>query len=97
MTTSRARAVLFTKKGCLPCLKTKDLLNQLLTDSPDLGDVVSIMWKENHSALVESYNLELYPTLLIIDEEGTAVGRIVGGQLVRSVLPGVLTTLGALS
>lgn len=95
MTTSKPKAVLFTKKGCLPCIKTKDYHNQIVAESPELAGTIVFMAKENHSALVESYQLDKYPTLLLL-EDGICRGRVVGGKLVRWVLPGVMTLLGAL-
>jgi len=95
MTTSN-HAVLFTKQTCLPCTKTKDHLSEILRDQPGLGRYVSVLQKENHSALVEAYDLNLYPTLLVVYSLGEELARITGGQAVRDDIKGILTTLRAL-
>ena len=90
MTTSRQRAVLFTKEDCKPCELTKELVFAL---KPSLHENLSVMRKENHSALVEAYELELYPTLLIVDDHGEEISRIVGGQKIRDNIVNLLQTL----
>ena len=47
---------------------------------------LSILKKENHSALVEAYELNLYPTLLIVGPNGTELDRVVGGAAIRDVI-----------
>ena len=42
-----------TKEDCGPCLKTKEALNEILESEPKFGECISVMKKENHSALVE--------------------------------------------
>ena len=86
MTTSRTHAVLFTKEKCKPCIETKLFIGDFLDVHPPLTDVLSILKKENHSALVEAYNLELYPTLLIVGPNGTELDRVVGGAAIRDVI-----------
>ena len=90
MTISRQRAVLFTKDNCKPCELTKELVFAL---KHSLHENLSVMKKENHSALVAAYELELYPTLLIVDDHGEEQSRIVGGQKIRDNIVNVLTTL----
>ena len=92
---SRRHAILFTKDECAPCFKTKVHVATLLQGRPELGEVFSQMQKEYHSALVAAYDLNLYPTLLIVDQnikgdETDEVERFVGGKLVREVLEGKL-------
>ena len=90
--TSRLHAVLFTKENCGPCLKTKEFLNNLLDGDYRLGDTISVLQKENHSALVEAYGLNLYPTLLIVGPNGIEIQeRIVGGKKIRENLKELLT------
>lgn len=86
MTTSRTHAVLFTKEKCGPCIKTKEFIYDLLEHNLSLTETLSFMKKENHSALVESYNLELYPTLLIVGPNGLELERVVGGAAVRDCI-----------
>lgn len=94
MTTAN-HAVLFTKENCLPCTKTKDHLRQIYEDDNDLGRYISVMKKENHSALVESYDLNLYPVLLIVGPNGVELDRVVGGESIRKNLKGILIALRA--
>ena len=95
MTTSRTHAVLFTKEKCKPCIETKLFIGDFLDVHPPLTDVLSILKKENHSALVEAYELNLYPTLLIVGPNGTELDRVVGGQEIRNNLKGILIALRA--
>lgn len=90
--TSRLHAVLFTKENCGPCLKTKEFLNDLLYGDYRLGETVSVMKKENHFALVDAYDLNLYPTLLVVGPQGIEIQeRIVGGKKIRENLEELLT------
>ena len=92
MTTSDVahRAVLFCKQNCGPCELTKEFVFAL---RPQLTEYLSIMQKENHSALVVAYNLELDPTLLVVDEYGKELQKIVGGKNVREHLVNILNTI----
>ena len=84
--TSRLHAVLFTKEGCPPCIKTKEYAYDILENNLDLAETISFMKKEYHSALVETYSLSLFPTLLIVGPNGLEVQRFVGGKAIREVL-----------
>ena len=86
MPISRLHACLFTKEACPPCIKTKEFAYDILEKHLHLGETISFLKKENHSALVESYQLNLYPTLLIVGPNGLEIERIVGGKAVREVL-----------
>ena len=86
MTTSRTHAVLFTKDKCKPCIQTKEFIYDLLENNLSLVDGLSFLKKENHSALVEAYELNLYPTLLIVGPNGTELDRVVGGAAIRDVI-----------
>ena len=85
-TSSRVHAVLFTKDKCKPCTETKLFISDFLDHYPGLADGLSILKKENHSALVEAYNLELFPTLLITGPNGHEFERVVGGQAIRDCI-----------
>jgi hypothetical protein len=95
MTSSANHAVLFTKEHCLPCTLTKDYLREIYEEDTDLANYISVMKKENHSALVESYDLNLYPTLLIVGPNGLELDRLIGGQAIRNNLHGILIALRA--
>ena len=95
MTSSANHAVLFTKERCLPCTKTKDYLREIYEEDTDLANYISVMKKENHSALVESYELNLYPTLLIVGPNGLELDRVVGGKEIRKNLKGILIAIRA--
>ena len=92
MTTSDVahRAVLFCKQDCAPCQATKDFVFALKSN---LTEYLSIMQKENHPALVAAYELNLYPTLLVVDEYGHELQKIVGGKNVRENLVNILNTI----
>ena len=92
-TSSHLHAVLFTKEHCGPCIKTKKFIDDLFEASPGLADELSILKKENHSALVEAYGLQLYPTLLIVGPNGIELDRFVGGNAIRDVIEGKLTQI----
>jgi len=84
--TSRLHAVLFTKEACKPCALTKEHLYDVLENNLGLNETISVMKKENHSALVEAYELNLYPTLLVVGPNGLEQERIVGGKAIREIL-----------
>ena len=86
MRTSRTHAVLFTKEACAPCIQTKEFVYDVLEENLDLGETISFMKKENHSALVAAYELNLYPTLLITGPNGLEMDRVVGGKNIREVI-----------
>ena len=86
MTTSRTHAVLFTKENCGPCTKTKEFIYDLLEHSLALNETLSFMKKENHGALVEAYDLNLYPTLLVVGPGGLELDRVVGGAAIRDCI-----------
>jgi len=86
MTTSRTHAVIFTKDRCAPCAKTKEFIYDLLENNLALTETLSFLKKENHSALVEAYNLELFPTLLITGPNGMEIERVVGGAAIRDCI-----------
>ena len=84
-------AVLFTKENCKPCELTKTFVAEEV--DPLFYEYLSIFRKENHTALVTAYNLETYPTLLIVDAEGFEIDRVVGGKAIRSLLNQFLTEI----
>ena len=86
MQTSRTHAVLFTKEKCKPCVQTKEFVCDLLEDRLSLCETISFMKKENHSALVEAYNLDLFPTLLITGPSGLMIDKVVGGAAIRDCI-----------
>ena len=51
------------------------------------------MKESKYPVLVEEYNVDLFPTLLIIDSEGEEMGRIVGGRNIAMDIRGVLFAL----
>jgi len=91
-----SRALLFCKDNCGPCQVTKDFLDVLLTEVPALGNYITVMDKDNHTALVGIYGLDKFPSLLMVDSDGEEIARLVGGQLVREDLRGVLFALRAI-
>ena len=95
MTSSANHAVLFTKEHCLPCTLTKDYLREIYEEDTDLANYISVMKKENHSALIAAYGLTVYPTLLIVSPSGLQLDQVVGGEAIRKNLKGILIALRA--
>ena len=92
-TKTSSHAVLFTKDQCSPCTGAKTKLKEVLEETPEFANAISVMQKENHPALVSAYDLALFPTLLIVDSLGEEQDRIVGGNKIIEQLKGVLFTL----
>lgn len=94
---TKPHAVLFTKEECAPCFKTKVHVATLLGGRPELGEYFSQLAKENHPALIAAYEIDLYPTLLITDQnikgENNEIRRVVGGKAVRAELESILETI----
>ena len=86
MTTSDPRKLVFFKKeGCGPCELALARLQSVLTSNPEFEEHVTILQKENHTALVEAYELKMYPTVLILNQEMDEIGRKVGVNTMPSV------------
>jgi hypothetical protein len=94
MTTAN-HAVLFTTANCIPCTETKDYLREVLESDNDLGNYISVMDRHNHASLVESYDLAIYPVLLIVGPNGIELDRVSGGKQIRNNLKGILIALRA--
>lgn len=87
-----SKAILFTKEDCPPCIQTKEFINSSI-DEYLAAEHLVVMKKENHSALVVAYELERYPTLLLVNGQGEETNRIVGGQYIREQLQYILEGL----
>jgi thiol-disulfide isomerase/thioredoxin len=82
MTTSKpARLVFFKKKGCEPCKAAAEALQLVLNEYPQYESFVSVIFKENAPSLVAAYELELYPTVLIMDKDRNELSRKVGSSM----------------
>ena len=86
MPISKDHILLFTKEACPPCEQTKEFLFDTLEKNLELWQVVTVMRKEHHKTLVETYELDLFPTLLTVGPNGMEMDRVVGGKAVREVL-----------
>ena len=84
-----SKAILFTKEDCLPCAQTKVFIESTI-DEYLAAEYLVVMKKENHSALVAAYELELFPSLLLITDTGEESSRIVGGKNIRSQIDYIL-------
>ena len=84
--TSKARFVLFKKENCKPCARLQKYLDKYLPDHLDYAEHLSVMQIENHTALRHAYDLDLFPTLLIVDGEGKELDRIVGGKNIEGTI-----------
>jgi len=91
------KALLFTKEYCIPCTLTKDNMVIMLKELPELKSYITTLQKEKHESLVETYKIEKFPSLLIVDGEGQEMTRLVGGQVIREDLRGVLIALRAVN
>ena len=83
MTTSEGRPyklVFFKKDDCGPCVQVMENLQKVLFNSPEYAELVTVMQKENHSALVAAYELSLYPTVLILDKDNNEISRKIGAK-----------------
>ena len=85
-----SKAVLFTKENCAPCLNLKASLARLPDDKTEH---LTIMNSENHPALVAAYELEKFPTLLLLNTEGEEITRIIGGKKIEANLLNTLNTI----
>ena len=83
---SKKRFVIFKKNNCTPCGRLQKYLDHYLPQHPEYEEHTSILQVENHSALREAYDIRLFPTLLIVDNEGIEVDRIVGGKNIHETI-----------
>jgi hypothetical protein len=67
-------------KNCAPCLNASAALDKVLKKHPEFTSYTSQLWKENHPSLVVSYELELFPTLIILDKALDEINRVVGSK-----------------
>lgn len=91
-----SKAILFTKEDCLPCAQTKLFISDVC-DEQLVHDYLVVMQKENHSALVAAYELEMFPTLLVVTGTGEESSRIVGGKNIRTQIEYILRGLNEAS
>ncbi len=87
-----SKAILFTKSDCAPCLNTKQFIKDDI-DENLAAEYLVVMKKENHSALVAAYELEKYPTLLLVDSQGEESHRIIGYNRISEQLQYILEGL----
>ena len=88
-------ALLFTKKECPPCLRTKQYVSRMLNDESDLKEFITLFDKETQTQMVREYNLTLFPSLVVVDSDGIEVDRLVGGNVVTSNIRSVLLSMRA--
>jgi hypothetical protein len=79
-TSKPARLVFFKKEGCGPCDMAAKALKQVLDQHPDYSQYISIIQKEDAPALVAAYELQMYPTVLIMDKDSHELSRKVGSS-----------------
>lgn len=73
---SRATLVQFSSAFCTPCRATRTLLQNIVTDMPDVRYID--IDAEAHLELVRTLDIRSTPTTLILDSRGIEVGRAVG-------------------
>ena len=91
-----SKAILFTKEDCLPCAQTKLFISDVCNEQL-VHDYLVVMQKENHSALVAAYELEMFPTLLVVTSTGEESSRVVGGKNIRTQIEYILKGLNEAS
>ena len=77
-----SKAILFTKENCPPCARTQGFINSSI-DEYLVAEHLVVMKQENHSALVAAYELNKFPTLLLVNGHGEESNRVVGGKNIR--------------
>ncbi len=87
----------FTKEGeCQTCTETIDLMEEIASIS-ELIQMESYT-KENNNDLVEEYNIEMYPSIVLIDSDGKYHGvkfnGMPAGHEFNSFIPAILETGG---
>jgi len=78
--------VLFTKEDCKPCKLTVEFMYSVFSYNEELANYISVLKKENHTALINAYEITMFPTLLIVNEDGEVQERFTGGKEVRGVM-----------
>ena len=84
---------------CGPCAETKRYIFDHFYQSEDdfpLLDNFTIFRKEDHPALVASFELTKFPTL-IIHKDGVEQDRVVGGKAIRGNIRYILTEINQLN
>ena len=84
-----SKAILFTKENCPPCARTQGFINSTV-DEYLAAEYLVVMKKENHSALVAAYELDKFPTLLLVNDKGQESSRVVGGKNIREQINYIL-------
>ena len=93
MNTSKRHALLFCKPDCGPCTQTKEFRDDLFTEHPKLKELLTTFEVKEDSIWRETYTLNKFPTLLIVDGSGEEKDRIVGGKKIREYASATLPTL----
>jgi thiol-disulfide isomerase/thioredoxin len=72
------RLVFFKKEGCPPCQQVSLHLLKVFQEHPEYSKHVTVLQKESHPELVEKYEMDKYPTVLIMDQDNQEISRRVG-------------------
>ena len=72
------KLILFKKENCAPCMNVGLILNPILEANPKYRPLITVLQKEHHTQLVKEYNLNMYPTLIILDRDMNEISRKVG-------------------
>ena len=72
------KLILFKKENCAPCMNVGLILNPILEANPKYRSLITVLQKEHHTQLVKEYNLNMYPTLIILDRDMNEISRKVG-------------------
>lgn len=74
------KAILMKMEGCTPCALAASNLTEVLSDFPEYNNYVVSMDKEINNSIVHSYKIEMFPTVLILDNDSKEVERMVGAK-----------------
>ena len=72
------KLILYKKKNCAPCMNVGLILDPLLEAHPQYRPLITVLQKEHHTELVKEYNLNMNPTLIILDKDMNEISRKVG-------------------
>ena len=87
-----SKAVLFTKENCAPCLNLKAFLARFPDDKTEH---LTIMNSEHYPTLMGAYDIDKFPTLMLLNGEGEEITRIVGGKKIEANLLNTLNPINA--
>lgn len=74
------KVVLFKKEDCVPCENAAKSLDSVLDAYQEYEPYVSVLNKDNHPSLLETYKIDIFPTALVMDHDSVEITRVIGGK-----------------